>query len=280
MLGRFSSSTDTYTATSLSTDHNVGSSPTEVARVRAEHPGEEDVIKGDKPPRLLGIAVTRAFGDGPYKWVPEIAQAHFEKFWGKPLKADAKTPPYLTAEPDVVEVEIGAGDFLIMGSDGFWDHVSNENAVEIVKRWLAANHTDRFVSSSSLSKSDSNPNPTTAYNPPIHETTDNRNRFIISQEPPKEEHIVPAPAPAPAPVEGYNWEWWEHDAQIDPADFVIERGENVATCLVKNALGGRNEDLLTGVVGTEMPQSRDVRDDITVQVVFFSFELEGVGRRG
>lgn len=56
-----------WEAVALSTDQ-TGFNESEVARVRAEHPGEQDIVKDG---RLLGLAVTRAFGDGLWKvWDP------------------------------------------------------------------------------------------------------------------------------------------------------------------------------------------------------------------
>ncbi|KAL8733682.1 MAG: hypothetical protein Q9181_003498, partial [Wetmoreana brouardii] len=48
-----------WEAVPLSTDQ-TGYNEEEVARLQAEHPGEPEIIKNG---RLLGLAVTRAFGD-------------------------------------------------------------------------------------------------------------------------------------------------------------------------------------------------------------------------
>ncbi|KAJ3218903.1 hypothetical protein HDU67_003542 [Dinochytrium kinnereticum] len=45
--------------------------------------------------------------------------------------------------------------------------------------------------------------------------------------------------------------------------------ENAATCLIRNALGGRNEERLGRLLGIPAPYSRKFRDDITVNVIFF-----------
>ncbi|KAJ3108564.1 hypothetical protein HDU97_000846 [Phlyctochytrium planicorne] len=45
--------------------------------------------------------------------------------------------------------------------------------------------------------------------------------------------------------------------------------ENVATSLIRNALGGRDEDRLGRILAIPAPYSRRFRDDITVNVVFF-----------
>ena len=45
--------------------------------------------------------------------------------------------------------------------------------------------------------------------------------------------------------------------------------DNVATHLVRNALGGADHEMLCGLTGIQPPLSRNARDDITVQVIFF-----------
>jgi len=65
VLGRRNASGE-WEAHALSIDQ-TGYNEDEVSRIRKEHPGEPDVIKDG---RLLGLAVTRAFGDGIWKvWV-------------------------------------------------------------------------------------------------------------------------------------------------------------------------------------------------------------------
>jgi len=60
--------------------------------------------------RVMGIlAVSRSIGDPDYK-------------------------PYVTAEPDVIEIELtGSEDFLILASDGLWDSLSPEDATICIR---------------------------------------------------------------------------------------------------------------------------------------------------
>ena len=58
------------------------------------------------------------------------------------------------------------------------------------------------------------------------------------------------------------------DRRVKEEDFVV-LDENCATHLVRNALGGRDEEVLCAIVGAAPSFSRDARDDITVQVIFF-----------
>lgn len=46
--------------------------------------------------------------------------------------------------------------------------------------------------------------------------------------------------------------------------------ENVAVHLVRNSLGGNHHELLAGRLAFSSPFSRNLRDDITVQVIFFN----------
>ncbi|OAL54165.1 protein serine/threonine phosphatase 2C [Pyrenochaeta sp. DS3sAY3a] len=147
VLGRWDPATQKYTMIPLSVDQ-TGFNPKEVERLAAEHPGEPDIIDPSSG-RLLGIAVTRAFGDHRWKWDNEIIKAAQYKFFGSSPRPGNKTPPYMTAEPEVTETDIvsvdvtdprasGKSDFMIMASDGLWDRISSEHAVECVQRWLEA----------------------------------------------------------------------------------------------------------------------------------------------
>lgn len=55
---------------------------------------------------------------------------------------------------------------------------------------------------------------------------------------------------------------------VKPEYFVAE-DENCATHLIRNALGGNRRSLFYGILNVGPPRSREVRDDISVQVVFF-----------
>ncbi|KAH8645802.1 phosphatase 2C-like domain-containing protein, partial [Xylariales sp. PMI_506] len=145
-----------WRAEPLSVDQ-TGSNADEEARLAAEHPGEEGIVKDG---RVLGIMVSRAFGDGRWKWDRELQAAAKERFdFFSPLppaKYDVKTPPYLTAEPVITSTAVG-GDresFLIMASDGFWDRVTNEQAVELVREWIDWKKGKKILSGSSSSSNE------------------------------------------------------------------------------------------------------------------------------
>ena len=122
VLGSLSEN-DTWVAKKLTTAHN-SDNQVEVDRIVSEHPGEKarDIIKGD---RLLGIlAPLRAFGDYKFKWPGQ----QIEEVLGPPLTRgrksstskqppavppNYKTPPYLTATPEVTAHRLSPRDKVI-----------------------------------------------------------------------------------------------------------------------------------------------------------------------
>ena len=116
---------NTWQGVPLSHDHNVHNEA-EVDRLKSSHPGEEDtVIIQD---RVLGSLMPfRTFGDVDFKWEKKYLEG-IVQVWPNYL-----TPPYVTAEPVVIKHEIQPGDkFMILASDGLWERISNEDAVNVV----------------------------------------------------------------------------------------------------------------------------------------------------
>lgn len=225
-----------WEAIPLSIDQ-TGNNEEEIQRLQKEHPDEPDMIKKG---RLLGLAVTRAFGDGRWKWSREVQEQAKERFFGPDIREGLKSPPYLTAEPVVTTIKIDPdrGDFVIMASDGLWDHLSNEQAVDLVGRWLQTHDMTRPAPPPDLAKG----------TPEILAPSD------LSKK------------SKPVPGKKYT-----EQAKITEKDYV-NVDENVATHLVRNAFGGANEDRLLGLVTAEPPLSRELRDDTTVIVQLFGHD--------
>lgn len=239
---------DTWEATALSEDQ-TGHAAGEAARLAAAHPGETGVVKDG---RVLGIAVSRAFGDGRWKW--DLATQHALKraHNGSVLPADryaVRTPPYLTAEPVVTSTALPPSprekgnrpaSFLILASDGFWDRVSNAQAVELVGRWLAwqeekkGEKGKKSVAAAAASE---------RQKPQEQQPPFDREKYRFGHE------------------GALSLRFWP--------DRTACRDDNVAVHLVRNALGGEFHGMVAGLLATGSPFSRDLRDDITVQVVFF-----------
>jgi pyruvate dehydrogenase phosphatase len=226
VLGAPLTPTGPWIALRLSVDQ-TGSNTDEISRISAEHPGEEGIVKGG---RVLGIMVSRAFGDGFWKWDAELqktlAKTYFNGLYPKMIPFEGlKTPPYLTAEPVVTTMKLelgkGKGSFLILASDGFWDHVSDEQAVRLVRAWVECRERDR-----------------------------DRDREPSEREAGKGE----VGGNKGAKIDRIDEEMWKwHDGCL------IVKDENVATHLVRNALGGSDEEFLRAMFAFEAPRTRNMR---------------------
>ncbi|KAM0415851.1 hypothetical protein ACHAPT_013211 [Fusarium lateritium] len=136
-----------WEAIPLSVDQ-TGENKEEIARLTKEHPGEEHVVKDG---RVLGMMVSRAFGDGRWKWPLDFQRDAVKRFYGIPPLSPPggfKTPPYLTAEPVVTSTKIDPSkpSFLIMATDGLWYTLRSQEAVDIVGKWVDS-RTDGNVTS-------------------------------------------------------------------------------------------------------------------------------------
>jgi pyruvate dehydrogenase phosphatase len=127
---------------------------------------------------------------------------------------------------------------MIMASDGLWDRISSEHAVDCVARYLDA----RSRGSGSVAN-----DPKLIANPPIF---------------PKQFTELD-PGVTCDPEAGHDVEW-----KATPEYFAIE-DENAAVCLARNAMGGTRRGLFMGILAGPEPLSRNAVDDTTIMVVFF-----------
>ncbi len=211
-----------WEATALSVDQN-GWNEDEVARLQAEHPNEPGMIKDG---RVLNIAVSRAFGDARFKWPRKWTEDATKRFFGPSIQEPYLTPPYLTAEPVITttKIEPEKGDFLIMASDGLWDKVTNEQAIDLVGRWLKTHDPSQEVTHPNLAQA-----PTTL--------------------------VTPRQPSTGGPGE---WRTCRYSQSVNSKDFIVA-DENAATHLARNALGGANEDMLCGMLTAGPSMSRNLR---------------------
>ena len=236
VLGRKNPATGTWTATALSEDQ-TGGTPSEMARLRAEHPGEKDVVHRGRI--LGGLEPSRAFGDAGYKWSREIQMRMKKFFLGKTPSPILKTPPYVTAEPIITttKVDPAQGDFVVLATDGLWEMLTNEEVVGLVGKWLEENQSSTNNRSSATSWAKS---------------------FFSSQS-----KKLPVEKPAVAPTQGGEGQraplrQTQWDVKSTDDRFVVE-DKNVATHLVRNALGGRDRDMVCGLLTLVSPYARRYR---------------------
>lgn len=231
----------TWTAQPLSEDQ-TGGTPSEMARLRAEHPGEPNVVSHG---RILGnLEPSRAFGDAHYKWSREIQDMVKRSWFGRTPVSLLKTPPYVTAEPVVTTTKVAPerGDFVVLATDGLWEMLTNEEVVGLVGRWLEENPIHRKSTNSTSA---------------THSWT----QSIFGGSAKGEKAL-----PVERPNEGKGKEGQrsntirrqQWDLKGGDERFVVE-DKNAATHLVRNALGGRDRDMVCGLLALPSPFSRRYR---------------------
>ncbi|CAN6467980.1 unnamed protein product [Victoria cruziana] len=130
-------------AIQLSTEHNANQEAVR-QELKAMHPDDPQiVILKHGVWRIKGIIqVSRSIGDVYLK---------HPQFSGESINGKFKVPepvkmPVLTANPSIVSLNLRPCDsFLIFASDGLWEHLSNEKAVEIVHGHPTAGSAKRLV---------------------------------------------------------------------------------------------------------------------------------------
>ncbi|CAN6898001.1 unnamed protein product [Brassica oleracea var. botrytis] len=130
VLGRLESPFKEMKAIQLSTEHNAS-----IESVREElrllHPNDPNiVVLKHKVWRVKGIIqVSRSIGDAYLK----RAEFNQEPLLPKFRVAERFEKPIMRAEPTITVHKIQPEDqFLIFASDGLWEHLSNQEAVDIV----------------------------------------------------------------------------------------------------------------------------------------------------
>eukprot|EP00795_Rhopilema_esculentum_P001178 gene1178-15538_t len=210
-----------WSAIQLTLDHTANSNPEEVQRILLEHPKEESRTCFQYG-RLLGrLAPLRAFGDIRFKLDAEQQKMligsidpKFKSF------SNLKTPPYLTAEPEVFRYRLEKSDkFVVMATDGLWDMLSNQEVIELVGSYIEGRAADMMLKRA------------------VSASISNLDEVLASQN------------------------------TSDPEK------DNVATFLIRCALGGYDTGNLSAMLTLPYPDVRMYRDDITVAVIFFDHDV-------
>ena len=226
-----------WVAHPLSEDQ-TGSNPHEEQRMRREHPGEDRVIHNGRV--LGGLEPTRAFGDASYKWSKEISDRLRSSFFGRSSSPHLKTPPYVTAEPVVTATKIqpDKGDFVVLATDGLWEMLSNEEVVGLVGKWI------ENQAAAAGQQSDSS----------LGAIWSKMFGGAGKKGLPVEHDASAGGADGQkTPIRQRQW-----GLKPDEERFVV-KDKNVATHLIRNALGGRNEEQVCALLTLVSPFSRRYR---------------------
>ncbi|KAJ7615119.1 phosphatase 2C-like domain-containing protein [Mycena rosella] len=239
VLGRRRETADgktVYDVHVLSVDQ-TGRNPAEAARLAAAHP-DEALVTGS---RVLGWGISRSFGNGVMKWSRELQTTMQERVLGDKPRTTLLTPPYFTAEPEMTTTAIEPGDFMVMGSDGLWDCLSNEEVVGLVGVWLARRDRDR----------DAGGAPSIIGEEEVMKRADS------------EEVIERVDLPVELKDNKTHYATWNVKKRFVNVDT------NAAAHLARNALGGADTDLHHALLTLPAPRARYFRDDLSAIVVFF-----------
>jgi len=231
------------------TEDQTGRNESEAKRIQSEHPAEEVILRG----RILGgLEPSRAFGDARYKWPREVQQTLYDAFIARtgktirPAPAGLKTPPYVTATPVVTHRKLS------LPNPGSPEQKPSSSLKFLV---LATDGLWDELSSEQVVAL------VGGYFAGLKGT--------ISK--PSLSALVPTTSGSPT-VQGK--EKTKGDAQKGSWAFV---DDNVSAHLIRNALGGGDEDGLRKMLSIPAPHSRRRRDDITVTVVWWE-EAQESGR--
>ena len=150
-------------------------------------------------------------------------------------------------------------EFLVIGSDGLWDELSNEEVVGLMAGWLTKfDNTNSFQaeshSSPSLPQGDSGvilSSSTSSFNLKDSPSTSPLLPSLLS---PSNSSPLASPHPSTlVPSSKYPWSF---------------RDVNPSTHLIRNALGG-DSPRVGRLLALEAPLARSSRDDLSVTVLFF-----------
>ena len=133
--------------------------------------------------------------------------------------SNLKTPPYLTAEPEVFQYKLEKGDkFIVMATDGLWDMLSNQEVIELVRSYIEGRASDAMMDRA------------------VSTSVANLDSVLSAQN--------------------------ASNAEKD----------NVATYLIRCALGGYDHSNVSAMLTLPYPDVRMYRDDISVAVIFFDHD--------
>lgn len=143
VLASYSRDTGSVEATQISTEHNASFEAVR-QELRAEHPDDSQIVVNKHGVwRVKGlIQVSRSIGDiylkkAEYNREPLIARFRLPE----PLKR-----PVMSAVPECNVITLTPQhEFIIFASDGLWEHLSNQEAVDIVHNHPRAGIARRLI---------------------------------------------------------------------------------------------------------------------------------------
>jgi len=140
-----------------------------------------------------------------------------------------------------------------MATDGLWEMLTNEEVIGLVGMWLENQRTAKSASGGGSG----------GWMKSLFGSS-------TKEHLPVENAAVAAGSGQRAPIRQQQW----GITAAQDERFVVE-DKNVATHLVRNALGGKDKEMVSALLTLPSPYSRRYRDDLTVEVIFFGEGQEG-----
>ncbi|KEI41908.1 uncharacterized protein L969DRAFT_100456 [Mixia osmundae IAM 14324] len=229
------------------TEDQTGKNPKEVKRMQAEHPASERdsvIMRG----RVLGgLEPTRAMGDSRYKWPVGMQEKLLDAFYpgqGRYVPRNYLTPPYVTADPVVSTFDLPAKPS--KGSTRRFVVMATDGLWDQLSNEEVVGLVGAYLDGERRPQTQS---------------------AVVKKVRLSDTGIISPHVPRQTPQRGAGPSYVFEDA-------------NIATHLIRNALGGANSSTLQALMSIPAPISRRYRDDITVTVLLFGAEddqvVEGV----
>ncbi|CAG7848522.1 [Pyruvate dehydrogenase [acetyl-transferring]]-phosphatase 1, mitochondrial Short=PDP 1; AltName: Full=Phosphatase two C protein 5; AltName: Full=Protein phosphatase 2C homolog 5; Short=PP2C-5; AltName: Full=Protein phosphatase of PDH protein 1; AltName: Full=Pyruvate dehydrogenase complex phosphatase 1; Short=PDC phosphatase 1; Flags: Precursor [Serendipita indica DSM 11827] len=237
--------TGTWRVDVLSEDQTA-ESPKEVARIIREHPKDNagNVIRNG---RILGsLQPSRSFGDLRYKWPAQMQQELLPKLLPpnvpvRPPPANLLTPPYVTARP-----EVQYRKFTLPSSAPSSNSPRSTLRFLILATdglWDELSNTDAVALVAGHQSGYRGSIPRGELTKRIPTTEDISNKTSD-----------PLPHAAKSNKGSYDWSF---------------RDEHVGMHLIRNAIGGQDDQKIQQLLSIPPPYSRRFRDDISVAIITF-----------
>lgn len=279
IAGWFNPKDGKWTVEALSIDQ-TGRNSSEVKRMQGEHPHSEAdnvIMRG----RVLGsLEPTRAFGDARYKWTKDTQERLYKAFLppgnpsARPPPRNLLTPPYVTARPEVEwrRLPVAQGEkqlkFVVMATDGLWDMLSNEEVGTLVAGHLAdlkgeigaSELEGRFLATSSVISGAASGIGSIASSVGAAVSS-----AVTSSNSSSSTPGSPAQQFNPPPKAQQQRHQGHHPLSKSAENYFVFQDSNLATHLVRNALGGADQNRVGGLLAIPAPDARRFRDDITVK---------------
>ncbi|KAI0527892.1 phosphatase 2C-like domain-containing protein [Xylaria bambusicola] len=207
----------------------TGATPSEIERIKAQFPDEPNVVQGG---RVWGLQPSRTLGDGMWKWTATLKQKLRHHYNGLALPSATRYKDYKEG-PYVTAEPLVTTTQIPSSKEGRPSFLilATDGLWDTMSSAQAVDLVGRWC--------------------------DRQQKGAQAAEPEK-----------PAEDFGPVILGWKQQCKYEERKATF-RDDNAAVHLMRNGLGGADEEMVRGALAFRYPNSRDIRDDITIQVVFF-----------